>query len=389
MRGSIQVQRYWRDSGKRETTTLPLEWRASSQRDLLNALHAINSGINTGLSLKDAARLAFDVSAGPVDSTKLNWGEVLQKFRDHKVGSGKVKDSTWRKEYEPRLRWLVDQLNGATGPNNGTKALEAMRSGRNGQGDEPGSRGRKIRIQYAAQMLQFAVSELGVDSRWAAPDAAKIAELIGEKRGNAPSAANGGQAHALTDDQFLRLFDSINNPSWKLAVGLIGVFGLRGVELNYCSAKADGLQVDYEKRTARGTTKKRLVPILDPQGRAGLGQQLLMTLLSGIVKLPPLGTSDGDASSAISTFLRRNRMWLQLKAEAEQATGDRVSVYSLRHGFAWRCAMAQPPVSPRAAAAAMGHSFQTHVQVYGQRFDFDNVRTAFATASRQEATCTV
>jgi len=389
MRGSIQVQRYWRDSGKRETTTLPLEWRASSQRDLLNALHAINSGINTGLSLKDAARLAFDVSAGPVDSTKLNWGEVLRKFRDHKVGSGKVKDSTWRKEYEPRLRWLVDQLNGPTGPNNGTKALEAMRSGRNGQGDEPGSRGRKIRIQYAAQMLQFAVTRLGVDSRWSPPDSAGIEELIGTKESNAPIAANSGQALMLTDEEFLLLFDSIKNPSWKLAVGLIGVFGLRGVELKYCSATPDGLQVDYQKRTARGSTKTRLVPILDPQGRSGLGLQLLLTLQSEIVKLPPLGTSDSDVSSAISTFLRRNQVWLDLKRKKKQASGHRISVYSLRHGFAWRCALAQPPISPRVAAAAMGHTLQTHVQVYGKEVNWHIIQTTFAASSRQETLSTV
>ena len=387
MRGSIQVQRYWRDSGKRETATLPLEWHASSQRELLNALHAINSAINTGLSLKDAAKLAFDVSAGPTSSSRLNWGEVLRKFRAHKVDSGKVKERTWLKEYEPRLRWFIDQLNGPAGANNGTKALEAMRVGRNGQGDEPGSRGRKLRIQYAAQMLKFAVVELGIDERWMPPDAAKLAELVGEKRPNAPKAANAGQALELTDEQFLRLFDSIKNPSWKLAVGLLGVFGLRGVELNYATAKTDGLQVDYEKRMARGTTKKRLVPILDPQGRPGLGQQLLLTLQSAIVKLPPLGSSDSEASSAISTHLRRNAVWNELKAQARRASNDRVSVYSFRHGFVWRTAMAH--IHPRVAAAACGHSLATHMAIYGQKFDYGNVKTAFAAASRQEEASTV
>lgn len=382
MRGKVQVQRYWRDSGKRETTTLPLEWRASSQREILNALHAINSAINTGLSLKEAAKLAFDVSAGPTSSSKLNWGEVLSKFREHKIGSGKVKESTWDREYQSRLRWFVDQLNGPAGGNNGTKALEAMKVGRDGKGDEPGSRGRKIRIQYAAQMLKFAVMELGVDERWMPPDATKVAELIGEKRPNAPKAANAGQALELTDEQFLRLFDSIKNPSWKLAVGLLGVFGLRGVELKYATAQKDGLQVDYEKRMARGTTKKRLVPILDPQGRRGLGQQLLLTLQSGIVKLPRLGSSDSEVSSAISTYLRRNAVWNELKAQARLASDDRVSVYSFRHAFVWRTAMAQ--IHPRVAAAACGHSLATHMAIYGQRFDYGNVQKAFAAANNQK-----
>jgi integrase len=382
MSGRIQVQRYWRDSGKRETVTLPLEWHPSSQRALLNGLHQINLGLNNGLSLKAAAGMAFDVAQSTGAGDKLNWGEVLRKFKEQKLDDG-IKASTWDREYQTRLGWLIDQLNSPSGPNNGTNALKAMRVGRNGHGDEPGSRGRRLRIQYAAQILGFAVRELGVDQRWQPPDAAEIAGIIGKKSSDTPSAANAGQAHALTDEQFLRLFDSITNPSWKLAIGLVGVFGLRGVELNYASAKPDGLRVEYRKVTARGKTDPRTVPILDPKGRKGLGQQLLLTLHSGIVNLPPLGSSDSEASGAISTFLRRNKVWQQLKDEVRLDSGDRVSVYSLRHGFAWRCAMAEPPVNPRAAAAAMGHTFQTHVQIYGRRFDFDQVQQAFERASRE------
>lgn len=143
MSGKIAVQRYWQDTGKRENATLPLEWHPSSQRDLLNALHSINAAISRGLSLKEAVRLTFDVSPAP--SAKVNWKEVLDRFRLFKVESGAVKETTWLKEYEPRLQWFVDQLNDPAGGNDGAKALEAMRVARNGQGDQPGSRGRKLR----------------------------------------------------------------------------------------------------------------------------------------------------------------------------------------------------------------------------------------------------
>ena len=381
MNGRIQVQRYWKDTGKRETATLPLEWHQGSQRELLNALDGINKALNRGMSLKHAVRLVFDLSEGP--SVRVNWSEVLDRFRSHKIVEGALKESTWRKEYEPRLQWLVEQLNTPSGPNDGTKALEAMRVGRDGQGGEPGTRGRKLRVQYAAQMLRFAVDQVGLDQRWQPPSDARMASIIGKPQTNAPKAANAGQAHQLSDAQFLELLDSITNPRWKLAIGLVGVFGLRGVELNYASAREEGLWINYEKNTAKGATKPRLVPILDPVGRPGLGRQLLLTLGSGIVQLPPLGASDGDASSAISVFLRRNEVWKRLKAEAHEATGDRVSVYSLRHLFAWRCATAMPPVNPRAAAVAMGHSYAVHCQTYSQQVDLDGVKAAFAAANQK------
>ena len=238
MKGKVSIQRYWLDTGKRESASLPLEWHPTSQRELLNALHGINAAIGRGLSLKEAVKLTFDVSAGP--SVRTNWTEVLRRFRTHKLETGAVKEATWDKEYEPRLQWLVDNLTGPAGANNGEAALEAMRVGRNCLGGEPGSRGRKLRIYYAAQMLRFAVEHVGLDQRWLPPGEARMAQLIGKTQPTATKANNAGQAWALTDEQFLRLLDSISNPRWHLAIGLIGVFGLRGMELNYVSAGEDG-----------------------------------------------------------------------------------------------------------------------------------------------------
>jgi integrase len=379
MKGKISIQRYWQDTGKRESASLPLEWHPTSQRELLNAMHGINAAIGKGLSLKEAVKLTFAVSAGP--SARVDWMEVLRRFRIHKLETGAVKESTWDKEYQSRLEWLVDNLNGPAGANNGETALEAMRVGRNGLGGEPGSRGRKLRIQYAAQMLRFAVENVGLDKRWLPPSEARMALLIGKAQPTATKASNAGQAWALTDEQFLRLLDSISNPRWNLAIGLIGMFGLRGVELNYASAEEDGLQISYRKNTVKGATEPRLVPILDPQGRLGLGKELLATLASGTVELPPLGSADSEASGAISVFLRRNAVWQELKTRTKEERGERISVYSLRHLFAWRCAMVSPPVNPRAAAAAMGHSVAVHLGIYSKKFDLDGVKAAFAAAN--------
>lgn len=142
---------------------LPIEWRRGCEREVLNALHGINAAIAKGLSLKDAVRLTFDLTAGPKVQT--NWREIYSRFYDFKVPA-KVKETTWEKEYAPRLLWLIDVLTGADAPNNAELALAAMRAGRNGQGNAPGSRSRKLRIQYAVQMLRFAVSKCGASSRW-------------------------------------------------------------------------------------------------------------------------------------------------------------------------------------------------------------------------------
>ena len=53
--------------------------------------------------------------------------------------------------------------------------------------------------------------------------------------------------------------------------------------------------------------------------------------------LPPLGTTDGAVSGAISTYLNRNKVWKEFKAAAKEAGLGRISVYSFRHAhkFIW------------------------------------------------------
>ena len=206
-----------------------------------------------------------------------------------------------------------------------------------------------------------------------------IKTIIGSKAANAGMAPNEGQAIALTDAQFLRLFESIKDQRWRMAVGLLGVFGLRAVELNYCSPGAQGgLLVQYEKRNNRNKTKPREVPVLNPVDHPGLGQKLLLMLNTGLVPMPPLGNSDSQAAISLNQALSRNAVWAELKAEARKQ-GKRISSYSLRHCFADRCAM-RGSIPPKAAAAAMGHSLNTHLQVYQKNYHQKEVFEAFEKA---------
>ena len=377
MRGKVQVQRFWRDTGKRETVTLPVAWEKGCQRDVLNGINAINDSLQKGLSLKNAAALAFD-SEAPGPKAKTNWLRVVDHYHQFKTENGMIKESTWAKEYVPRLSWLVETVSKPDAPSNGKTLLEAMRWGSNGVGD-PGSISRKRRIQYCADFLRYAVDECGVDQRWAPPRPSVIKTIIGSKAANAGMAPNEGQAIALTDAQFLRLFESIKDQRWRMAVGLLGVFGLRAVELNYCSpGEQGGLLVTYEKRNNMNKTKPREVPVLNPEGHPGLGQKLLLMLNTGLVPMPPLGNSDSQAAISLNQALSRNLVWSELKAEARKQ-GKRISSYSLRHCFADRCAM-RGSIPPKAAAAAMGHSLNTHLQVYQKNYHQREVFEAFEKA---------
>ena len=378
MRGKVQVQRFWSDTGKRETVTLPVAWEKGCQREVLNGINAINDSLLKGLSLKNAAALAFD-SAAPGPKAKTNWLKVVDEYHQHKVVNGTVKPRTWRKDYASRLAWLVETVSKPDGPNNGKTLLEAMRWGRDGQG-KPGSTGRQRRIELCEKFLRFAVDECGVDQRWAPPKASVIKTIIGEKAANAPLAPNEGQALALTDEQFLRLFESIKDQRWRMAVGLLGVFGLRAVELNYCSpGEQGGLFVSYEKRNNKNRTKPREIPILNPKGHPGLGQKLLLMLSTGLVPMPPLGSNDSQAAISLNQALSRNAVWVEFKAEARRK-GKRVSSYSLRHCFADRCAM-RGSIPPKAAAAAMGHTVATHLQVYQKNYHQKEVFDVFEKAN--------
>ncbi len=377
MRGKVQLQRYWQDTGKREVGTLPIEWRQGCGRDVLNAIHGINAALAKGLSLKDAIKLSFEVQKGP--KPKVNWLEIYNRFHLHKTESGKVKESTWLSEYSGRLLWMIDQLNQPDGPNNGEAIVKAMRFGRDGKG-EPGSRSRRLRVERCVAFLEFAVSKCGAPARWSPPPADAIKEAVGDANNDTPQAPQAGQAVALTDEQFLLLFDSITNPSWKLAIGLMGGFGLRGIELRYVIAHDNHLHCSYKKHTEKGSTDPRDIPCLDPQGRKGLCKQLLMTLSAGITPLPPLGSEDGATSGAIDTFLSRNKTWKQLKRDAKAAGLGPVKTYSLRHCFAQRCGE-KTSITPKSAAIAMGHSEETHLRTYQKQYKGDVVMDQFASAN--------
>lgn len=90
MRGKVQVQKFWSDTKKRETVTLPIAWEKGRQREVLNGINAINESLNKGLTLKKAASIAFDSeTSAPKAST--NWPSLIDEYRKYKLDNGLCK----------------------------------------------------------------------------------------------------------------------------------------------------------------------------------------------------------------------------------------------------------------------------------------------------------
>ena len=94
--------------------------------------------------------------------------------------------------------------------------------------------------------------------------------------------------------------------------------------------------------------------------------------------LPPLG-KPGRAGGAIGTYLKRQKIWQTLKAEAKQER-EVLTPYSFRHRFGYYGHHLQQEDgmyrAPKKIAEAMGHSLDTHLISYA-RFNTKDLAKSF------------
>ncbi|MCP9917607.1 hypothetical protein [Cyanobium sp. ATX 6F1] len=368
--GKVKLTRRLPDGG-RSSVVLDLPWSSSSSTAVLTRLQAIHQMEDVGLSLADAVEqlTAGDQASSPAEGAT-NWPVLVEAFRKHKnEDSGEIKLSTWESMYLPVMNQLLEVMDQRPAPRDGPAVLATLRDA---YGGAPGTQGRRQRILYAAQFLRYAVDKRGVPKRWLPPPS--LSDYIGKrltpKRDSTP----------LKSPDIVRLLEGIADPRWRLAVELLVCFGLRPVELKHCSPGADGasLRVSYRKRTSRGSTKPRLALGLDPVGLPGLTARAVAKLASGEPGLPPLGATDGETSKALRVYLDRRPIWQELKQEAA-ARGEKLTPYSLRHGYALR-AHQDGGLTVRASADSMGHSALTHNSAYGTWSDVEVQEAAFTQA---------
>ena len=366
-RGRVQIQRSWLTadgSRQRRGISTRINWAPGCTIAVVEALNKLRAALDKGLSLDDAAALLIteDATASTHQRTGIDWSSALVKWRHSKISANDVSEETFDAN-DGRRRTHVLKRVAAVQPENGNAFARLAPINPNGEEYSPSSRERKAYVDAVFQFLDFCVEELGFDDKWAPPSTRK--KLKGKSSEKTPStAANAGKSIPLPETAIKPLMESFPTDAagkrWRLAIGLILCFGLRGVELNYLRFRDGQLWCDYVKRTHKGETKKRLLIGVDPADMPGLSDQLVAELISGETKLPPLGSSDSAASSAISTYLRRRPQWNQLKASAV-AAGRRLSVYGLRHRYSK--ALDAAGFKSRTSAVLMGHSrhtFETH-----------------------------
>jgi hypothetical protein len=267
----------------------------------------------------------------------------------------------------------------------------------------PGNSGRKRGIEDATRFIKFAVEECGLSKRYAPQlSAALKTQLIGTR---ATNTVVGDKTIPLKPNQFSDFLDWLEKNGkhqLRLAVGLVGYFGLRECELallmpvetpNGLRLKVGMQAKNNAKTAASGARKPRLAMHAVCEGRpANEALDMLAQYHSELVRLPKrlrkqidLVSEKGffrDVGDAFSEQVKATDFWKDL-VKAEPG----LKPNSLRHSFAWRVhKCTEMTVPTRAVAASMGHTHQTHMRYYGEWIDHKSVEELFDQFNQAVAT---
>ena len=376
--GTTQITRRWSDNS-RSSTTVAMAWRRANGPQLLALIERLArmtapvADGGHGLALAKAAELIKVADAGDsvvaIRSGVVDWPAVADQYRRHRVEvTGEVTAQTWKRCYRLYVGEALGLLGGKRAPKDGPSLLARLVEE---HPTAPGGRGRKERVAAVASLLSYAVKACGADARWLPP--VDRSDLIGKRADRKPDGV------PLLDDQGLRIYRAIADPQWRLAWGLLLCFGLRPVELGCCRADGDALVVAGVKRNSSGRGKDRRVWALDPEGFSGMGAALLSLLGErGRDALPPPADASYWSSRAQAHMRRFVPEWEELVAEAAATGQGHLTIYSCRHGYAFRGT--NLGLDHRTLSKLMGHTVSVHMQHYGRWASDESVAAAVAAA---------
>jgi len=352
-------------SDGRHQILLPIEW-AQDQADVIReTVLAIHAGFSEGLPLERAvaATLVTDEAEEGSASAPIDWPDLVQRFKARKLSSGSIKPQTWINVYQRRMAELLAAMGGTTPPANPRELLEAVTRR---WADQPGSRGRQMQVQQTVALLRWGVDNGALGAAWAPP--LDLDPFVGRKR----------EARAITTPMevrhILELVETIPDPRWQFAFQLLVAYGLRPEELQHLQLRGERLWCTYRKSTSRGETKPRALRIL-PCDHWAEAWNLVEKFETQ--PLPPM--RPGYGAEDLGLYMRRRRRWRELRQEYE-AAGEKLVLYSARHSYAHRAHLICE-LPPKVAAAAMGHSVETHLAAYSKWCGDDVVDDAFAKAA--------
>jgi integrase len=353
--GRTQINQAWPD-GSRSSVTVPLPWRAESCPALLVLVERLDALLKQqAMSLSAAMKLINleDAVGSPTQRGKAttNWHRAVERFRVHMVEeSGRVHPRTWHRAYRVHLQQALELLERPKAPRNGRGLLQALVLA---HPTPAGCAGRRERLGNVTRFLNFAVDQCGMAEQYRPP--LDHRDLIGKRQQRKPPAT------PLLDHQFLSLYQAVQDPRWRLAIGLLGVFGLRPAELECCRVEQMALRVDGVKRNSAGCSAARLVHGLDPAGGNGLADALLDELRSkGESALPRAVVAAFWSTRVRQHLVRYVPHWFELLDQARATGQGHLTVYGMRHGFAFRGSQLYGLI-PRVLAALMGHTTAVHL----------------------------
>ena len=356
-RGKVLVQRYYPDTNKKTTVALPIAWEPNQELSVLNALRNINDCMqNSGCNLKEAVEILYKDNAHKIN---LDWKKLIEDFKEYK----NISKSSWEGNYSYFLNEIKTMMGSPNEPTTGKAILEKLVK------NKKDGAGKKRVVSNAKTFLEFIVVKKGLDERFLPPSDLIIKELKGGK------SKKSYKKERLKDDEILFLLDDLPKTevgqSWKFAISLCFVFGLRAVELNYMKPKEDQLHISYKKVSANGFTDKRDIDGLSTAAVPDLAAKLLLELKTKSSKLPEScgkGKNDSEVGRAMVQYLKRqSKFWNKLQdqyAEDDLLIGS----YSFRHSFAYRGVFLYE-INQDDLAVQMGHDLQTHLRNYRRFHD--------------------
>ena len=382
--GKCKLTRVFED-GAKSSKVLPIEWKATNNTEIANAVGRIRELMETrNVSLAEAVRLDTEALADADDGSGLadqGWVVVVEEYLKTKQG----RRSTTLSELRRRLNRVLGALESRPKPRDSRSLLKRY-ADLHFKEMTPGGQGRKRDLGDVVGFLEYAVKKAGAPQRWLPPEKAFINELIG-------IAATSTEEHLtppVKPDDLAALLDQMEadgKHELRLATGLIALFGLRLSELAALTVEGDKLYAgSYVKRNAATLAQKpkpprRCLP-LDIAGREGEGQRLLALYQSGMVKLPTPILNEIAKVEEKETFQQVGHAFGQLLNRYEPwknlvRRNPEITPYSLRHSWAWRCHVCSTnALHPRQAAALMGHTVATHLKHYGQWVDEASLEAA-------------
>ena len=380
-------------ANKRTSQTLPIEWKKTSGIEILKAIEFIKPlVVEKNLTLKEATRRWKAQFIGeakkqpnkswndfllirPLNKNDANYEKDLKAYLnaaskvDQFMQTKQGLTSKTEKDWARRISRFLEEMNNNPSPNTGVELIKKL-SDKYLIDIEPDERKRYINAW--CEILKYGIERHSQnEKRWQPPSEDYRKELIGK--------SNRTKQDKLTpyieEHDLLRLLDDLESrdSSLFLAVGLISIFGLRLSELAVLRAVDGKLYVGNIKNNINTKAKKedRRVFPMDLLARKNLGQNLIELFESKKITLPMPVLNQiemvkdknkyGDVGQSLRQLIERNKVWREIIK-----TNPEITPYSLRHRYAHQCHKGSTiPISVKDAAAAMGHSVETHNSFYG------------------------